>query len=89
MDLLDRTARIEERGKSRDAWQEATTADIAKLRADIGKIGTDLGVLVAEINAAKTVARFGGNLISPLIKPLLLGAAGGTVGWLAALWAKH
>lgn len=85
LDLLERTARIEERGKARDEWQATTTAEIKQVRADVAGIRSDLTNLLNEIATAKTVARAGSRVTGWIIK-MFWGSAAGAVGYLAALF---
>jgi hypothetical protein len=85
LDLLDRTARMEERGRARDEWQAATTAEIKQVRAEVSGIRGDLTNLLNEIATAKTVARAGSRFTGWIIK-MLWGSAAGAVGYLAALF---
>lgn len=89
VELLQRVTKIEARGEARDAWQSATAGEIKAVRDEIRLVSTALNTLVAEINAAKQVARAGGSIASWLLKVVPWGAAGGSVGWLAALWTKY
>lgn len=89
VELLERVAKIETRGEARDAWQAATASDIKAVRDEIKVVATSLNALVAEINAAKTVARSGAGLLGWLFKAIPWTAAGGAGGYLAALWGKH
>jgi hypothetical protein len=62
-DLLDRTARIEERGKMRKEWEDRTEGRLEKIEAGQSTTNKKLDEVIAEIRTAKAVGKFGGRFI--------------------------
>lgn len=74
LDLLQRTARIEERGSARDAWQQRVDGKITEIDHKLDRV-------IAELQTAKTTVSVGAGIFGRMAKFLLPTSAAGVIGY--------
>ncbi len=78
-DLLQRTARIEERSVVRGEWQVRVEGEIKEIRAKVGGIEAKLDDVLAELQMAKTALRAGSGAVGWVLKLIPAGGVGAAV----------